>query len=361
MNLAYLYQTIYLAIVTILTIPVCLTYKNRYNADFAYSNSNRSFLIVMFFVLFIGLRPQSGAFVDMMNYIVHYEILWYGEPTRFYWNTENLVFDNFYRWLGSMEVPISVFFFIVAAIYFCAAFIGIRRLFPKHTQAAYLMFLAAFSTFSYGTNGIKAGCAASVFILAISYWEKWKVCIPLMILTLGLHHSMKLPVAAFVLAYFFKNPKYFFYGWFVCLLIAVAHVSYFQEIFAGMAEDAEGYLDTTAEEFGNRKTGFRIDFVAYSVMPVLVGYYAIVKKRLAVSRTYKVLLYTYITANAVWMLCMYASFTNRIAYLSWLMYPVVLVYPFLCEDWGPRKYETFAKVMFAHLGFTLFMEVIYYA
>lgn len=361
MNLAYLYQTIYLTIVTILTIPTWQTYKTLSSSSIGYNNRNITFAIMLFFVLFIGLRPQSGAFVDMMNYINHYDALWYGLPVQIYWDTENLIFDNFYRWLGAIEAPISIFFFIIAVIYFGAAYIGIKRLYHNHVLAVFLMFLAAFSTFSYGTNGIKAGCAASVFIMAISYWDKWKVCLPLMITTIGLHHSMKMPVAAFALAFFFRNPKYFFYGWFVCLLLAIAHVTFFQELFSSMAEDADGYLNISSVEGGNRKTGLRIDFVVYSMMPVLVGYYAIFKKRLTVSRTYKVLLHTYITTNAVWMLCMYASFTNRIAYLSWLMYPVVLAYPFLYENWGPKRYQAFAKVMLAHLGFTLFMEVVYYA
>ena len=60
------------------------------------------------------------------------------------------------------------------------------------------------------------------------------------------------------------------------------------------------------------------------------------------------------------MLCMYANFTNRIAYLSWFLYPIVLIYPYLNEDWGVNKYKIFSMVVFLHLSFTLFMSVIYY-
>ena len=360
MNIESIYHYIYLAIVAILSISVWQVYINRLDYRFDYGNRNRSFLIMVFFALLIGLRPQSGAFVDMMNYKLHYEILFYGMPFEFSWDTENVIFDNYFRYLASIKLDVSFFFFTIAIVYFGAAYLGIRRLFPNHTLAVYLMFLAAFSTYSYATNGIKAGCAASVFILALSYWNKLKICIPLMIITIGLHHSMKMPVAAFVIAYLIKNPKYFFYGWFTCLLLSIAHVTIFQEMFSSMAEDANGYLDTTSEEAGNEKSGLRIDFILYSVMPILVGYVAIIKKKLSVSSTYRIILYTYIVANSIWLLTMYASFTNRIAYLSWLMYPVVLAYPFLYEDWGQRKYQTFAKVMLAHLGFTLFIELIYY-
>jgi hypothetical protein len=95
-------------------------------------------------------------------------------------------------------------------------------------------------------------------------------------------------------------------------------------------------------------------------MPVLVGWYVEFKKQLEVSDMYRNLLNLYLCLNGIWMLCMYASFTNRIAYLSWFLYPIVLIYPFLQEDWGEDRYQKFSYVMLAHLGFTLFMNVIYY-
>lgn len=363
MDILNAYHYIYLSIVTLLTIPIVLKYRtgafNNYNGTMSYKFA--ALFVALFFIMYIGLRPISGVFVDMMNYKTHYEVLYYGMPFNFSWGTENFLFDNYYRYLASIKLDISFFFFTIAVVYFGASFIGIRRLFPNHTFAVYLMFLAAFSTYSYATNGIKAGCAASVFVLALSYWKKLKICIPLMIITIGIHHSMKMPVAAFAIAYFFKNPKYIFYGWIICLLLSIAHVTYFQEMFSSMAEDANGYLDTTSEEAGNAKSGLRIDFILYSVMPIFVGYVAIIKKKLSVSSTYRILLNTYMAANAIWLLNMYASFTNRIAYLSWLMYPVVLAYPFLYEQWGPQRYQTFTKVMLAHLGFTLFMQIVYYS
>ena len=50
-------------------------------------------------------------------------------------------------------------------------------------------------------------------------------------------------------------------------------------------------------------------------MPVLMGYMVKYKYRLE-EKIYDMILNTYLVCNAVWMLCMYAEFTNRIAYLS---------------------------------------------
>ena len=65
--------------------------------------------------------------------------------------------------------------------------------------------------------------------------------------------------------------------------------------------------------------------------------------------------------NGLWLLCMYANFTNRIAALSWLLYPIVLIYPYFSVNIQIKnKNKTFSVVMAVHLLFTLFMAVVYY-
>lgn len=356
------YNILYLLIVSIFSAFVYAKYSKRNDANvIAYNTKSVGALpiFVVLLVLFIGFRPASYVFVDMMNYIRSYHTFYENVPFTWDWTAENFIFDNLLAFTGSKNLGITFFFIVIATIYFLCAYWGIRRLFPTDTTMAYLAFLGAFSTFSYATNGVKAGAAASLFILALSYSRTWLVCIPLLIVTLGFHHSMVMPIAAFVLAMVWKNPKHFFWGWLFCLLCAIGHVSYFQELFAGMTDESGAdYLNSTGDDWGG-DNGFRIDFVLYSSMPVLVGYYAIFKHKVK-SAMYDLLLKVYLTTNAIWMLCMYASFTNRIAYLSWLLYPVVLIYPLLNADWGKNRYRTVSKIFIAHLAFTLFMEIVYY-
>ena len=175
---------------------------------------------------------------------------------------------------------------------------------------------------------------------------------------------MKLPIVAFILASLYKNPKMYLAVWGMCVLISLAHITWFQNLFAqisadnGDASGANYLLGSDANGWGG-KSGFRYDFVLYSAMPIWVGYYALYKKKIK-SASYNFVLNTYTVLNSVWMLCMYAEFTNRIAYLSWFMYPFVLIYPLVCENWGIQKYRTLSKIMLYHLGFTLFMQIIYY-
>lgn len=130
-------------------------------------------------------------------------------------------------------------------------------------------------------------------------------------------------------------------------------------LFADLSNDkGAAYLASDGLDWGGQ-TGFRIDFVLYSAMPALVGYWAVFKRKIQ-SKRYEFMLAIYLTTNSIWMLCMYANFNNRIAYLSWFMYPVVLVYPFFCQDFGPDWNRQLSKVTSLHLLFTLFMEIIYY-
>ncbi len=358
------YYTVYLIIVTIITCFVSYNYNGKNGLVECSSKSKNSwgtFLLALFMVLFIGFRPASYVFVDMMNYIEFYHAFYEGVAFSFDKNTENLLFDNYFSWIGSMRLGTTFFFVSIAAIYFICTYIACKRFFPRDTLIAYIVFLAAFSTFSYGTNGVKAGAAAAIFLMALSYRNNIKICIPLILVSLGFHHSMIMPVVAFVLTLCYKNSKVYFFAWCFCLLISLAHISFFQELFANLLSDSGAdYLMSDGSDWGG-KSGFRIDFVIYSAMPILVGYWAIFKKKMQLSRLYVCLLNLYMTLNGTWMLCMYANFTNRIAYLSWFLYPIVLIYPYINENWGKERYKILSKVALAHLGFTLFMKFIYYA
>ena len=361
------YYTIYLILVTIITLITYFKYDKR-NGNITYPLNKRkkdgTFILAILMVLFIGYRPANFVFVDMMNYITFYHALYEGNVFVFDKEAENLIFDNYLAWVGSKYLGTSFFFVSIAAIYFICTYIACRRMFPRDTLAAYLVFLAAFSTFSYGTNGIKAGAAAAIFLMALSYRDNLKICIPLIIASWGFHHSMIMPIIAFILTFIYKNSKVYFVAWFLCLLIAIFHITFFQQLFADILSDSgnsgANYLNEQNDDWGGR-IGFRIDFVIYSTMPILVGYWAVYRKKLQLSKLYTCLLNLYMALNGTWLLCMYANFTNRIAYLSWFLYPIVLIYPYLNENWGPSRYKTFSRVMLAHLGFTLFMKFIYYA
>lgn len=224
----------------------------------------------------------------------------------------------------------------------------------------FLVCLAAFSTFSYGVNGIKAGAATSIFLLAIAYKNNKILSIILALVSYSFHHSMILTVSAYILLFFVQKTSLYFAFWCFCLFCSIFHISFFQVLFAGFADEKGAeYLLPDRQSESAYITGFRLDFIIYSAAPIYLGYILKYKKQY-ISEFYYYLLNFYLITNGIWMLCMYASFTNRIAYLSWFLYPILLMYPYLSNERHKCSYKEFHNVVFWHLGFTLFMDFIFY-
>lgn len=354
-----LYSAIYLIIVTVITLLYFSKYRymkislaNKTDSASKDWSSSFTCLLAVALSLFTGLRPLHG-FGDSSNYIEYYNLL---EFTKFSFNydTENIIWDNFFAWWASSNLGIRRFFLFVATCYYTLTLVACRKIFPNNFSIAYIVFLGAFSTFSYSVNGIKAGLASTLFVLACAYRHKLLVCILLMLTSWGIHHSMQLPVIAFIITLFYKNTKTYFYIWLACIVLAFAHVDFFANLFASMTDESGSKYLMGGSEDGT-KGGFRLDFILYSSIPVLIGFLAIFKKGIKVSEQYKQILNLYLCTNSVWMLCMYASFTNRMAYLSWFLYPFVLIYPLLNENWGLSRNKTLTKIILGHLGFTIIL------
>ena len=103
--------------------------------------------------------------------------------------------------------------------------------------------------------------------------------------------------------------------------------------------------------------GFRIDFVLYSCLPIIIGY--IYQNRLHYKNEFYSLIHsTYIIANAFWVLVIRANFSDRFAYLSWFMYALVMMYPLL-EN--PEHFKNVQdKVFWTLLGINLFTYFMFW-
>ncbi len=360
---AALYQTLYLLIVLGMTVLVMQRYalvNFAEREDSPVFHNGTAWILTLFLVLFIGLRPISGRyFVDMAGYATTYKVLLWGKNFHFNWDTDNLIFDNLFALFGSLKIPIDFYFLLIACVYFVCMIVAFRKMFSNDLLLSFLVYLGAFSTFSYGTNGIKAGAAASVFLLAIAYRENKWLTVVFLLMSFGFHHSMAAPITVFVICLIVKDRRLFLGGWLFCLFLAALQITYFQELFAGLT-DEHGAEYLTVEEGIRDVSGFRPDFVLYSAIPIFLGHYLIRKFEIE-DDDYTFLLNLYTGTNAIFLLCTYGIYINRIAYLSWLMYPFVLIYPFLKSDLGDYHNRYLNYTVYGHLAFTLFMMFIYYA
>jgi hypothetical protein len=263
-------------------------------------------------------------------------------------------------------MSVADFFTLVSVGYFGFMMLACHRLFQNNAWGAMLFLLGAFSTFSYATNGIRNGLACSMILYALSLAVENKRGIIIggiiAVYAIAIHKTAALPVVCFAAAYFQRSTKYAIYFWIFSIgLNLVAHGA-IESFFSGFVADERmaSYVKSTDSYAQVYKSGFRPDFLLYSAMPVWMAYYVLVKKGIQ-DITYSFIATTYIYAHAFWVMMMQASYSNRFAYLSWFMLPIVLAYPCLRMNvWGEKQGYVAATVLILHTGFTAFMEFIYY-
>ena len=107
------------------------------------------------------------------------------------------------------------------------------------------------------------------------------------------------------------------------------------------------------------KVGLRPDFISYSLFPILVGWYYIFKKK--VNDEYYIHIYNiYLFCNACWLTISKMPSNNRLAYLSWLFIPFILLYPLLSVNYNHLKHKKLLLFMFVTIivGVNLFLKYI---
>ena len=356
-----LYTLIFITIVTFFTFTQANRVSRMSNDELLQKNnfSRAIFVLMIFVVLFMGFRPMTVG-GDTGRYWTNFVNMSRGLYTS--GEESDWVFYTFQNYCAQL-MSVSMFFFLVDLIYVGVVFLACKRFTSQNSTLMILFAMGAFSFFSYGTNGLRNGLATSFVVLAIAYIGgdlKDKIlCVLLCFLALGCHKSTALPVAAMIFAYFVKWPKGMFYIWVLSIVASLVAGQAFSNVFMLFDFDdrVAGYvnLDESGEtEDAIAKAGFRWDFLLYSAMPVILGYYTIVKKRMY-DKTFLLLMGTYIYANAVWVMLIRLPFSNRFAYLSWFLYGIVLAYPLLKFNIWPRQGEKVKLIMLAHVGFTFFM------
>ena len=358
MDIAKLYYPIFINLLLLLTLVQINKYVNYSNKRLLLKrtvNDNISFFTCFLFVFVIGFRPLSGVFIDTMNYVNIYEKMKYADSVS---DKGDFLFNSL-MFYCSKFITVSQFFLIVASVYFGAIYLACKKLFPKDVFFSFIINIAAFSFYTYATNGIRNGMAASVVTLAIAYFDNKKIMIPLFLIGVGLHASMALPVVSAVFAYYYSNTKTYLAFWCICILLSAFLGGSFESFFGGYIEDDRaGYLMNTGggEDYGG-KGGFRLDFLIYGSMPILMGYFSVICKKYN-NVYYKLVLNTYIISNAFWILVMRANFSNRFAYLSWFLYAIVLFYPLFHYPMWSQQYKKVGLIAFLHIAFTYFMWLI---
>lgn len=363
------YQTIYLLVTGAFSLVAYSSWRKKDGYEILHRQKTNWIWLIVFcllFILVVGGRPTSGNFGDTGLYAHEFYLAKSGFISIPETQQGDWLF-NVFLVFSSQIMSVNTWLTIIEAGYIFFALWGLIRIFGRNTSGAFLFFVGAFSFFSYGTNGIRNGLATSIVILAFSYlmadkpWEKivglfwcW--------IAISIHRSAILPCACIIFSLFVRNPKISLGIWITSIFLYLAAGNAIGNMFASLGFDdrMSNYMEGVNNNSQYELSGFRIDFLIYSAMPIWLGYEVHIKKKIQ-SKFFPILFNTYVLANAFWVMVMGVSYSNRFAYLSWFLYPVVLAYPCLkLNVWGERQGKIAASIMLAQVGFTLFMYFIYY-
>ena len=357
-----IYSLIYIFLTWMLTLAQSERIK-RMPDIYLLKGKNYNMAIVFFMVFlifFIGLRPTSVG-GDTGSYMFKYYKMMDGlyNPSE---SVKDWLFQNF-QYICAQMMPVSLFFIIVAYLYIFLVYVVCKRLIRNNATYLLLTAMGAFSFFSYGVNGIRNGLATSFVVLALSYISgnlKDKLsCAFFCFIAINCHGSSLLPVVAMMFAYFIKYTKLMFYIWGLSVLISLGIGQSLNNVFMVFGLDERMMHYMTLEETSETRAaiaaaGFRWDFLIYSFMPILMGWYCVFKRKIC-DLNYHLLLGTYIYSNAVWVLLIRIPFSNRFAYLSWFLYAIVLAYPLFKFHLWRNQGRRVAMIMMAHVSFTFLM------
>ena len=316
-------------------------------------------ILCIFYIWWIGSRPFHG-YGDTLNYYVGYQagidrgageiIVNFG--AEWVWSALTIICLN-------SGLDATGYFTVIAAGYMLSATWAMKKFLPTSPYMGFLFLISSLFFVSFGVNGLRNGLACHILMLAMAFLMEDKRIIAgvLAVIAMGIHRSTMLPIAATIAGLtVIRDPRYAFYIWLASIPLSLAAGGTFTSFLAGlgiddrMASYAQGYDDGQYI-----RAGFRWDFLIYSAAGVIF-YWFVCLKRKKRDGWYNLIATTYLLANAVWVLVIRIEYSNRFAYLSWFLIPVLIAYP-LCnmKAWGSGQDSTAGFILLCYWAFSFLM------
>lgn len=356
------YSTVYFIVVTLLTMVSAVTMCVRGNNLFFRCHNEKYTILItsLILTLFIGLRPVDDVFVDSVAYANLFELYQRGDYSIIYHSSE-LAFNTLTVFCAKYGT-LSVYFTMIALLYFLPVAYTAGKMSKNQGFALFVFFLGSFSFYSYSVNGLRQGVATSLILLACTLIycdKKWLVGILVGILGVLFHTSALLPFAAILIARYYSKSGFFLIVWVACVLLSLFFPSALGDLSSSIDlliqdDRLSRYAEGDAAKGLFSSTGFRFDFLLYSLLPILVAFFFKLSAKTK-DELYEKLLCVYLMTNSFWVIFIRANFSNRFAYLSWFLYPLVLAYPLLNIRLFRRQGLVASTVMVSMLILTLIL------
>lgn len=293
------------------------------------------FLLATFLTLWFGFRNYNlYIYGDSYFYAHSYNIIDIsniGDGAGIDWSSE-----WFFSLIGVtfrlLDISTKHYFTFLAFLYIFSVLWASRLYCPGRPMLAFLFIISSFSFLPFGLNGLRNGIACHLCLLAIAlYLDDKRITAGIIaFLILGIHRSIMLPIAAGIAAVtVIRNPRTALIIWLASIPFSLLLGDSLSNLIMSI-----GFDDRMTQYAGGSlrginhfsATGFRWDYVAYSSLPIAFYCYVNLWKGLR-DGWYNVIATIYMLSNAFWIIVIRAEFSNRFAYLSWFLMPIMIAYP----------------------------------
>lgn len=331
----------------IILISICVLFSSYHNIPKAKYNLESqiiSFWIIILASLWMALTPiDDPSATDKEGY---YNMFRFGQKD---YRDIGLVY--LIQVIRYVTLESFVFFFIAALLYVGLYFGFLTRYFKGNSWIVLIASFLFINYFLYGVNTIRGGIALSFCLYGIARGRKLWVRIACLIFSILMHKSTILIILIYLATIKVKNFKPFLCFWFVMLILQLSGVfelGIFKSILINF-DDTSYYTQYLGDNTRGYKVGLRWDFIIYSAIPIIVAFFYKIKKKFS-DQNYAQILNIYLGVNAVWMMFVRMPSTDRIAYLSWIFFPFLILYPLLSDHRIKIKNFTYFTIIMLLLG-----------
>ena len=310
--------------------------------------NTRPLAILVFTVLIfmLGLFPiEWGYGTDRANYAGSFIHKYKTEVGGSFGDSGFILLSKFL----SLFLDVRQYFVALAFIYIANYYIAINKLVKEKSFWLTAAVVSSFGFTAYVTNTMRAGLALSFVVLSFACYPLKKKMILCMLIAVCLHLSSVIPVIMIVISYYCSRTRLFYKLWLLAIPLSFLAGEFFMSYFAAMSDDSRtSYLNNMQNT--SYQVGFRVDFIIYSLTPIIIGYYFIFKKKFR-DNFYTLLYNSYILTNIFWILVIRANYTDRFAYLSWFMMPFIMVYPLLKQKLSLKENAWLGSILLGETAF----------
>lgn len=317
---------------------------------------NRWILAVFVFIIFLlGITPATyfdGS--DKSRYLRQFDNIMYVDTMS--GAIKDSGWSFYVKTLYVLTLGNSYLYFLVTAfIYGFSFYYFAKKHFSNEYIGYYILMTVGLLGFgSFANNIIRNGVALAFCLYAVSTERKW-LGLLLVIIAYPIHGSIIILIGGYIYTMFVKKIRYAAYIWIACLILCILNVDTkgFFSNFYGMDDRVAAYsteaVDWVRKTYANAGK-FRWDFLLYSVAPLYIANVWIRKYEYR-DEFYFRIVNMYLLSNALWLLLMRQVYADRFALYSWIMIPIITLYPLFDEEMDvPNASKKASLIILIFLG-----------